>query len=176
MTHKKKSNQKNETNQQCIFCLISSGKIPSKKIYEDDEFLALLDIYPASKGHIVLFTKKHIKTISELPDKIFDIAKNLSLVLKQIAPGVNLFIAEGEIAGQKSEHIVIHLIPRHINDNIPLTWNPQKISEEELNEIQKEILSKVKIPKEEEIPKEEITEEKEEDFSGLIPENEEIFP
>ena len=160
----------------CIFCLISSNKIQSKKVYEDDDFMAILDIYPASKGHILLFPKDHIKTISELPQEIFSIAKNLTLVLKQISAGVNLFIAEGEIAGQKSEHMVIHLIPRYIDDNLPLTWNPQKISEEELNEIQKEIISKVEIPKKE-TPKEEIIKEEIEeikDYSDF--DEEERFP
>lgn len=159
----------------CIFCLIASGKVPCKKVYEDENYLAILDIYPASKGHTLLFPKKHIKSVSEFPQEIFSIAKNISSVLKQISKGVNLFIAEGEIAGQKTEHMVIHLIPRYLNDKINLTWQPQKVSEEELEKIQKEIISKIIIPKKEpiKIQKEKLEEE---NLDGLAPDYDEREP
>lgn len=156
-----------DTKQQCIFCLIAEGKVPAKKIYEDDDFLAILDIYPASKGHIILFSKKHVKIISELPNEIFSVAKNLVSALKQISQGVNLFIAEGELAGQKAEHIVTHLIPRYKDDKIPLVWQPKKMSEEDLDKVQKEIISRVVKPKKKEameIPKQKISKEK---ISGI---------
>ena len=167
----------NSMRQQCVFCLISSGKIPSKKIYEDENHLAVLDIYPASKGHILLFPKKHIKSISEFSPEIFSIAKNLALVLKQISKGVNIFIAEGELAGQKTEHMVVHIIPRYKDDKILLACNPIKVSESELDKIREDIISKVHIPKPSIpkiiIPKEEpIKKGKKVNYSKLIPERE----
>jgi len=163
--------------QQCVFCLISSGRVPSKKVYEDEKFIAILDIYPASKGHTILFTKEHIQNISELPDEIFSVAKMIIKSLKELSPNINFFIAEGKLAGQKAEHIVIHLIPRYENDNIPLTWNPSKIEEKELEELHNKIASNI-IPSKKEEPKPEIEEsvkeEKEENIEESIPKRNEM--
>lgn len=127
--------------QQCLFCQISSGKIDSKKIYEDNEILAILDINPASKGHVLVFPKEHYQVMNQVPEKLvgklFNIANKLSGIVFEIvqAEGTNIFVANGQAAGQNSPHTIIHLIPRFSNDNIPLAWDPKKMDENELEEL-----------------------------------------
>ena len=71
--------------QQCIFCQIISGKIPSKKIYEDEKAIAILDINPAAKGHVLVMPKEHYAIMPQMPDKevahLFKIAKKISQVI-----------------------------------------------------------------------------------------------
>lgn len=108
--------------QQCIFCQIISGKIPSKKVYEDAFCLAVLDINPAAKGHILLLPKEHYAIMPQVPEKVLGhlsiVSKNLSQVLLKIlhAEGTTLFIANGAAAGQRAQHFLLHLIPRKTGD------------------------------------------------------------
>ena len=53
--------------QECIFCQIVAGKLPSYKVYEDEEFLAFLDIFPKSTGHTLVIPKKHVEWVWDLP-------------------------------------------------------------------------------------------------------------
>ncbi|MEK6900129.1 MAG: HIT domain-containing protein [Nanoarchaeota archaeon] len=110
--------------QQCIFCQIVLGKIPSKNIYEDARCIAILDINPAVKGHILLLPKEHYGILPQLPEELlahlFIVAKNLSQVILKTfrADGTNLFIANGQAAGQRAQHIMIHLLPRKGGDGL----------------------------------------------------------
>ncbi len=110
--------------QQCIFCQIISGKVPSKKIYEDDVCIAVLDINPAAKGHLLIMPKEHYAIMPQIPDhqisQMFLVAKHLSqILLKSIgANGTNIFIANGLVAGQRAQHFMLHLIPRKDDDKI----------------------------------------------------------
>jgi histidine triad (HIT) family protein len=110
--------------QQCIFCQIISGKVPSKKIYEDDSSVAILDINPATKGHVLLFPKDHYSIMSQVPD---DVLGDLNLVSRNIsqamlrclgASGTNMFVANGLVAGQRAQHFMIHIIPRKDSDKL----------------------------------------------------------
>lgn len=129
--------------QQCVFCLIASGKIKSIKVYEDSEFIAVLDINPANKGHILLFPKNHVESIKDVDNYIFNISKVISTALKEISEGVNIYISEGIGAGQKFPHIVINLIPRYKDDKVTFIWQPKKVSEEELKELSQKILKRI---------------------------------
>ena len=110
--------------QQCIFCQIITGKIPSKKVYEDNTCLAILDINPAAKGHILLLPKEHYAILPQVPEKVLGhlsiVTKNLSQVILKIlrADGATVFIANGAAAGQRAQHFMIHLIPRKSGDGI----------------------------------------------------------
>lgn len=110
--------------QQCIFCQIISGKIPSKKIYEDQFCLAVLDINPAAKGHVLVLPKEHYAIMPQVPDEplayLFAAAKKVSQTLLRALKmsGTNIFIANGLVAGQKSQHFMIHLIPRKEGDKL----------------------------------------------------------
>ena len=132
--------------QQCPFCLIATNQIKSRKIFEDNKILAVLDINPATPGHTIIFTRKHYPYLFNIPDDelshLFLMTNKLSSALMKTldAKGTNIFVANGEIAGQKVDHVVIHLIPRFQGDNINFAWEPKKASDKELEEIQKTIL------------------------------------
>jgi histidine triad (HIT) family protein len=117
--------------QQCIFCQIIDGKIPSKKVYEDDQVLVILDIRPATKGHCLIIPKKHYGIMPQIPEKelsyLFLVSKAMSkIVLKSLhVDGTNIFVANGPAAGQRAPHFMIHLIPRKSGDNLfPLNEVP----------------------------------------------------
>ncbi|GEM_PF-793528 len=110
--------------QQCIFCQIISAKIPSKKVYEDAVCLAILDINPAAKGHLLLLPKEHFAIMPQVPEKVLGhlamVSKHLSQVLLKVlrADGTTVFIANGAAAGQRAQHFMVHLFPRRGNDGI----------------------------------------------------------
>jgi histidine triad (HIT) family protein len=110
--------------QQCIFCGIASGGIPSKKIYEDDKIVVVLDIYPANPAHLLILTKNHYAIFNQLSK---DEVEHLGLVCKRISEllfkvlkpeGINFFIANGAVAGQKAPHLILHAIPRFSGDGL----------------------------------------------------------
>lgn len=150
---------------QCPFCLMASNKINTKKVYEDSKVLAVLDINPANAGHILLFPKKHYPYLSNVPDEeashMFLIAKKLGdkIIDSFKAKGFNIFVASGFAAGQKADHVIVHIIPRQENDNINLSWESKKLSDEEFNDVQRLLkVENVEIPKEiiQQKPKEDI--------------------
>ncbi|HLC81777.1 MAG TPA: HIT domain-containing protein [Candidatus Nanoarchaeia archaeon] len=110
--------------QQCLFCKIISGAISSKKIYEDQVCLAVLDIAPASIGHLLIIPREHYSIMPQVPDEVLGhimvIAKRLSqIMLKALrASGTTVFAANGGAAGQRSQHFVLHLIPRKEGDHV----------------------------------------------------------
>lgn len=110
--------------QQCIFCQIIAGKVPSKKVYEDDKCIAVLDIAPASKGHLLIMPKEHYAIMPQIPDKeighLFLVSKYLSQVMLRVlkVSGTNVFVANGAVAGQRAQHFMLHLIPRKEGDKL----------------------------------------------------------
>jgi histidine triad (HIT) family protein len=110
--------------QQCVFCQIVEGKIPSRKVYEDETCIAVLDINPAARGHLLLLPKEHYMIMPQIPDEVVGqmmiAAKKLSQALLRgvKASGTNIFIANGSVAGQKSQHFMIHIIPRKEGDKV----------------------------------------------------------
>jgi len=153
--------------QQCPFCMINAGKIPAKTIYEDDIVKAVLDINPANKGHILLFPKTHYQFLFMMPDneisRIFQVANKLSKIVFETlgAQGTNIFVANGQAAGQNAPHVLVHVIPRFENDKVGLLWQPKKAEDSELEEIAAKLREK-KITIGEETPEvEEVIVEKE---------------
>ncbi|MBT4823638.1 HIT domain-containing protein [Candidatus Woesearchaeota archaeon] len=110
--------------EQCPFCKIIKGDIPSQKVYEDDLITAVLDINPANKGHLLVMPKEHYPIMPLIPPKTFE---HLAIKTKQLSKsvkegalvfGTNIFIANGAAAGQQSQHFMLHIIPREENDGI----------------------------------------------------------
>lgn len=107
----------------CIFCKIIAGEIPSTKIYEDECLVAFLDITQTTKGHTLVVPKKHTRNLmamapedaSQLFAKIPEIANKLSDALG--AKGMNILQNNEEIAGQTVFHTHVHLIPRYAEDD-----------------------------------------------------------
>ncbi len=129
----------------CIFCRIANGDIPSRTIYEDDHFRVILDNGPATRGHALILPKEHYKDLSEIPEETAAeamlVAKKVSalLVKKLHADGLNLVQNNGETAGQTVKHFHIHLIPRYENDGQHILWNPTHPTDEELDSALKDI-------------------------------------
>ena len=126
---------------QCIFCQIISGKVQSRKIYEDEQVLAVLDINPANPGHTLLLTKDHYSIMPQLPEEdvahVFMVAKSLSnCMLRSIdAQGTNLIVANGIAAGQRAQHFMVHIIPRKENDGVDFVLPQKTIEEKEIEAI-----------------------------------------
>ena len=125
----------------CIFCKIANGEIPSRTLYEDDRFRVILDLGPATKGHALILPKNHYADLFALPeDEAAEAAKlatkmGAKLVEKLHADGLNVVQNNGETAGQTVKHFHIHLIPRYENDGQHILWNPGKMSDEELDSV-----------------------------------------
>ncbi len=130
--------------QQCIFCQIIDSKIPSKKVFEDEKVVAILDINPATAGHVLIMPKEHFSIMPQLDDdilkSIFSAAKKISnAMLKSMqAQGTTIFIANGLAAGQRAQHFMIHVIPRFHEDGFP-EIPKNKAAEKELDEVLGEI-------------------------------------
>ena len=113
----------------CIFCKIINGQIPSSTVYEDDDFKAILDIEPANKGHVLVLAKKHVENIYEMNDelaqKVFPVVAKIARAVKKTlnCDGVNILQNNGVAAGQTVFHFHVHIIPRYDSDEELLTWN-----------------------------------------------------
>lgn len=108
----------------CIFCAIAAGEIPSFKVYEDEKTLAYLDINPFSKGHTLVIPKEHscglIDTSDETLSVIIAKVKKIAAHLKSALPcdGFNILQNNGEAAGQTVNHLHFHIVPRYGKEEI----------------------------------------------------------
>lgn len=109
----------------CIFCKIIAGEIPSEKVYEDEQVLAFLDIKPVNRGHLLVVPKIHSTDLLSVEDEVL---KDMMPKVKKIgaaamkamnAQGINISTNNGKAAGQIIFHLHFHLIPRFSNDNLP---------------------------------------------------------
>ena len=129
----------------CIFCKIAVGEIPSVTLYEDEDFRVILDIEPASKGHALILPKAHYANLYELPDelaaKVLVLAKKMVTALTDIlgCDGYNVVQNNGAVAGQTVFHFHMHLIPRYKNDTVTIGWKPGKLTDEVKEEIIKKL-------------------------------------
>lgn len=132
----------------CIFCKIVNGDIPSAKVYEDEKVLAFIDISQVTKGHTLIIPKAHQENIFELEPEIgahlFSVVPKIAnAIKKQFNPlGLNIVNNNGEAAGQTVFHYHIHLIPRYgEGDGFGAVWkdHSSQYKPEELQEIAKTI-------------------------------------
>ena len=129
----------------CIFCKIASGEIPSYTIYEDDDFKAFMDISPASKGHTILIPKQHADNIFDLDEtvasKLLPVAARIARALKAElkCEGLNLLQNNGEAAGQSVFHFHMHIIPRYEVDKVVVKWVEDKYEGEPLDQLSDKI-------------------------------------
>ena len=130
----------------CIFCKIAAGEIPSKTIYEDELFRVILDLGPATKGHALILPKDHADNLFELPDdtagKVLVLAKKLATQMKEKlgCDGLNLVQNNGEEAGQTVKHFHMHMIPRYKNDGQRIGWKPGEPTQDELESIKNQMI------------------------------------
>lgn len=129
----------------CIFCKIANGEIPSRTIYEDEQFRVILDLSPAAKGHALILPKEHFANLYELPEEwsadVMKLAKKMAAVMteKLQCDGFNLVQNNGTVAGQTVFHFHLHLIPRYEDDGQSINWTPGSPSAEELDAVWKQI-------------------------------------
>ena len=130
----------------CIFCKIANGDIPSKTLYEDGDFRVILDLGPATKGHALILPKDHAANLYELPEelaqKVLPLAKKMAIRLQETlqCDGLNLIQNNGEVAGQTVHHFHMHLIPRYKGDGQRIGWVPGEPSQEELEAVKEQII------------------------------------
>ena len=133
----------------CIFCKIANGEIPSATVYEDSICRVILDVNPANKGHALIIPKEHFDNIysmdAETAAKIFTIATEVAKAQKaELNPdGLNNLQNNGEAAGQTVFHFHMHLVPRYIKDNVTMTWIPGKADTEELSALSKALRKRI---------------------------------
>ncbi|MCR5686656.1 MAG: HIT domain-containing protein [Lachnospiraceae bacterium] len=131
----------------CIFCKLANGQIPTNTIYEDEDFRVFLDAAPATKGHCLIVPKEHFDGLWELDDsvgaKVFPLAKKMMKLLKDKLgwEGFNVVQNNGEIAGQTIFHFHTHLIPRYKGDGQNFNMASKQCKDGELEGILNEILS-----------------------------------
>jgi len=107
----------------CIFCKIVKGKISEEKIFENDNFFAIADINPLTKGHVLIISKKHFKNTLDIPNSLgqefLECIKKVSLnFMKDDVEGFNVIGNNFKVAGQVVDHFHYHIIPRRRNDGI----------------------------------------------------------
>ena len=129
----------------CIFCKIANGEIVSDTVFEDKDFRVILDLSPASKGHMLILPKVHARDITELSEDIAGRAIVLAGKLGKAAmvglgaTGFNTLANTGESAGQTVFHCLIHVIPRYDDASSIVSWTPKKSEKE----VQKETAKKI---------------------------------
>ncbi|MCK5023391.1 MAG: HIT family protein [Candidatus Aenigmarchaeota archaeon] len=110
---------------ECLFCKIVTGEIPSQKVYEDSEFFAFLDINPRNPGHTLVVPKKHYNTVMEMDDheagEFFKVVKKIAIAVKKgmNADGISLGQSNERAAGQVIPHAHFHVIPRFLTEGPP---------------------------------------------------------
>jgi histidine triad (HIT) family protein len=112
------------SNDDCIFCKIIGGELPSKKIYENEKVLAFLDINPASKGHALVVPKMHFESIYDISEEylkeVYSAAKKIAISAKENlkTDGCNITQNNGKTAGQTINHFHVHVLPRYNKDSV----------------------------------------------------------
>ena len=125
----------------CIFCKLANGVIPTNSLYEDDVVKVIFDAGPASSGHVLILPKEHFDNVYALDDDtaahVFQVAVKVAKALKEglNLEGLNIVQNNGEIAGQTVFHFHLHMIPRYKGDEVGLGWKMGELTEEDKQDI-----------------------------------------
>lgn len=137
---------------QCLFCKISKGEIPSQKVYEDDSTFAFLDINPRNPGHTLVIPKKHVETILDADDAtlsaVIRTVRKIAVAAKNAAKadGVSIVQSNGRAAGQVVAHMHFHVIPRFNAEGPPSLegiLQIKKFDEQSMNKLAESIKSNI---------------------------------
>ena len=129
----------------CIFCKLANGDIPTNSIYEDDVVKVIFDASPAAPGHILILPKNHFDDVYSMDDEtaahVFKVAVKLSKAYRKALDfdGLNIVQNNGEAAGQTVFHFHMHIIPRYKGDTVNIGWTPGKADADEINELKEKI-------------------------------------
>ena len=131
----------------CVFCKIIVGNLPSSKLYENDLVLSFMDIAPLSPGHSLVIPKNHYETFYDIPaDEAAEVTRAMlkiapAIMKSQNADGFNLLLANGACAGQVVDHVHFHIIPRKNSDGLGFAWRHGTYADGEATEIHQSILA-----------------------------------
>lgn len=115
----------------CIFCRLVQGELPAARVYEDDLTVAFMDMGQVNPGHVLVALKRHAATVLDItPDEAaaaMRTARQVALAVKAAfqPPGITLLQANGKEGNQTVFHFHMHVVPRHADDGIELSW-PRK--------------------------------------------------
>jgi len=132
----------------CVFCKIVSGKLPSHRVYEDERHVAFLDINPFSPGHTLVVPKRHGETLWDMDlgeiAEVFKVASTVSMgvVAAMGADGFRIMQNNGEAANQAVAHLHVHVIPHKIEDKGK--FNRLKLSDKEMEDVARSIRNEIK--------------------------------
>ncbi len=133
----------------CVFCDVIEGSSPASIVFQDETCIVFMDIEARNPGHMLVVPKEHSASLSELKP---DIGAHLFKVAQQMATaarlsnvrceGVNLWVSDGEVAGQDVFHVHLHVLPRFDGDGFGIKGNKGEPSREELDDIAEDISHK----------------------------------
>ena len=129
---------------ECIFCKIVEGEIPSYRVYEDENFLAFLDITPSTDGHTIIIPKKHYETAYDLPEELLKeilvVSRKIALMLRKKlgSEGFNILNSNYSVAQQEVPHVHFHVIPRYSKDNFKMIFE-NLVKDSNLEDVYKKI-------------------------------------
>ena len=132
----------------CLFCKIIAGEIPSSKIYEDDFSFAFLDIWPVNKGHVLVVPKKHCINLMDIPDddlgELMITAKKMAIAVKAATgcDGISLAMSNEKAAGQEVFHAHVHIMPRFATDGLK-HWPHKNYEPGEMEKVCEQIKEKL---------------------------------
>ena len=135
--------------QDCIFCRIISGEIPSTTIYENSKFKVIMDIAPANKGHVLILPKEHYDNIYDIDTatagELFELAVMTARALKSVldCDGMNILQNNGTVAGQTVFHFHMHIIPRYEGDTVNIGWKELSYEDGEMEQLREAILKEM---------------------------------
>jgi histidine triad (HIT) family protein len=116
---------------ECVFCDILAGTMPSSQVYQDEICSAFMDIQPVNPGHLLVIPNRHAANLSELVEDtgahMFRVAQRIAQAVRASGvrcEGINLFLADGEVAGQDVFHVHLHVIPRYRGDGFGFRFGP----------------------------------------------------
>ena len=133
----------------CIFCKIIAGEIPSAKVYEDELVYAFLDISPINKGHVLVIPKEHHESVAAVDEaavgRMMKVGSRIGIALKREldADAYNLHLADGTAAGQVVMHAHLHIVPRWIEDGFHWNWRQLSYADGEMAEIAAKIAGRI---------------------------------
>ena len=131
----------------CVFCKIVSGQIPTKKIKETSQSISFLDVFPLTKGHVLVMPKQHCKKLQDLTTEensdLFSLVHEVMSKVDAVTGSTLLAIHNGEGAGQEIPHVHVHLIPRSKNDSAgpihSMFKSSLQLTESEIDEIHNQL-------------------------------------
>lgn len=133
----------------CIFCKLANGEIPTNTLFEDDVVRVIFDAAPAAQGHVLVMPKEHFDDVFSMDTQtaahVFTVATRVAKALKQElnCEGMNLLQNNGKAAGQTVFHFHLHIIPRNEGDGIDVKWNPGTASQDVIDKLIKDLQEKI---------------------------------